>query len=69
MGGLSGELFRNDGDEGLPFSDPEWMDHIDWPATLDDVEELYEKLILEFPQGFYAPYAREELQHLTRLSS
>lgn len=69
LGGLSGELHRSEGDDGLPFSDSEWMDHINWPATMDDVEELYERLILEFPQGFYAPYAREELQHLTRLSS
>lgn len=40
----------------------------EWPAVPEDVEVLYEKLILEFPQGFYAPYAREILQYMTRLS-
>lgn len=43
--------------------------HNQWPATMDYVEELFERLILEFPQGFYAPHAREELRQLTRLSS
>lgn len=40
-----------------------------WPDSMDNVEELFERLIYEFPQGFYAPHAREELQQLTRLSS
>jgi hypothetical protein len=41
----------------------------DWLLTPEDVENLYEKLILEFPQGFYAPYAREILQQTAQLSS
>ncbi|MEX2362204.1 MAG: hypothetical protein WD597_01220, partial [Balneolaceae bacterium] len=31
--------------------------------------EIYEELILSFPQGFYAPYARERLTDLTRENS
>ncbi len=69
LGGITGELLRNEEDENLPFSDSELTDRTNWPATMEDVEELYEKLILEFPQGFYAPYAREVLQYFTRLSS
>lgn len=30
-----------------------------------DLAEFYEQLILEFPDGFYAPFARRELQNLT----
>ncbi len=40
-----------------------FLDDVAMPeVTAEDVEELYEKLILEFPGGFYAPYAREKLQ-------
>lgn len=31
--------------------------------------EIYEELILQFPQGFYAPYARERLNNLTNENS
>ncbi len=31
--------------------------------------DIYEKLILEYPQGFYAPYARERLTDLTNQNS
>ena len=30
-----------------------------------DLAEFYEQLILEFPDGFYAPFARRELQNFT----
>ncbi|MGN8226024.1 tetratricopeptide repeat protein [Gracilimonas sp. BCB1] len=32
-------------------------------------KDIYEKLILEYPQGFYAPYARERLTDLTNQNS
>lgn len=32
-------------------------------------KDIYEKLILEYPQGFYAPYARERLTSLTNQNS
>lgn len=32
-------------------------------------KDIYEKLILEYPQGFYAPYARERLTALTNQNS
>ncbi|MTI87821.1 MAG: tetratricopeptide repeat protein [Balneolaceae bacterium] len=32
-------------------------------------QDLYEELILSFPQGFYAPYARERLTELSRENS
>lgn len=34
--------------------------------TSDDLYELFEDLIMEFPNGFYAVYARERLQQLER---
>lgn len=42
---------------------------INWPESTRDVEEIYENLLLEFPQGFYSPYAREELQSISELNS
>lgn len=32
-------------------------------------KDIYERLILEYPQGFYAPYARERLTDLTNQNS
>ena len=31
--------------------------------------ELYEQIILEYPDGFYAPYARQRLQSLPKIPS
>ncbi|MEX0994142.1 MAG: tetratricopeptide repeat protein, partial [Balneolaceae bacterium] len=42
---------------------------INWPESIRDIEEAYENLLLEFPQGFYAPYTREALQSISDLSS
>jgi tetratricopeptide (TPR) repeat protein len=51
------------------FEDSDFLEQTDWPGTVADVEELFERLIIEFPQGFYASHAREILQNLTRPSS
>jgi hypothetical protein len=34
--------------------------------TKSTVELYFEELILEFPQGFYAPYARKQLSELSK---
>jgi hypothetical protein len=39
------------------------------PNEPQTAEDLYEQLILEFPSGFYAPYARERLSNLTTQNS
>ena len=36
--------------------------------TLDAIVELYEDLLMEFPDGFYAPYSREKLRTLESVS-
>jgi len=38
---------------------------IDFNISEKELAEFYEQLILEFPGGFYAPFARRELQNLT----
>ena len=47
----------------------DYLEQTTWPATISDVEEYFEQLIIEFPRGFYASHAREILQTLTRPSS
>lgn len=37
--------------------------------TYISAREIYEELILQYPQGFYAPYARERLNKLTNQNS
>lgn len=37
--------------------------------TIEQVIEAYEQLILEYPQGFYAPYARKRLSELPKPNS
>lgn len=39
--------------------------NIDFNISESDLADFYEQLILEFPDGFYAPFARNELQNLT----
>ena len=34
--------------------------------TISKVQEYYEELILDYPQGFYAPYARKRLTELSK---
>lgn len=48
---------------------PEILQATNWPVTLSDIEEQFEQLIMEFPQGFYASHAREFLQSLNPPSS
>lgn len=72
--GIHSPVYPTDLDGGpdgaaLSYLNPLIPEASEWPSTMADVEELFEQLILEFPQGFYAPYAREQLQNLTRLSS
>ena len=38
-------------------------------TSLSFVVEAYEDLILNFPQGFYAPYARARLKELPKANS
>lgn len=38
-------------------------------VVLEDVIQNYEKLILEYPQGFYAPFARKRLNELPKATS
>jgi len=63
------ELARAENENIVNSFGDEFEDLQIWPVSMDYVEELFERLIYEFPQGFYAPHAREELQQLTRLSS
>ncbi|MBO6525201.1 MAG: hypothetical protein JJ971_15335 [Balneolaceae bacterium] len=42
---------------------------IKFEVTLNDVIENYEALILEYPQGFYAPFARKRLNELPKVNS
>lgn len=37
-----------------------------FPVTLSLVQSYYEELILDYPQGFYAPYARKRLTELSK---
>lgn len=39
------------------------------PVPTISSTELYEQIILEYPDGFYAPYARQRLQSLPKISS
>lgn len=39
------------------------------PNKLASAREIYEELILKYPQGFYAPYARERLTKLSNQNS
>ncbi|MEX0770534.1 MAG: tetratricopeptide repeat protein [Balneolaceae bacterium] len=70
-GGISGWISEYDIFEG----NLEWASgslkaiDINWPESAREVEKAYENILLEFPQGFYAPYAREELQSIEELSS
>ncbi|MEQ8523390.1 tetratricopeptide repeat protein [Gracilimonas sp.] len=45
--------------------------NLDSTNSLQEIspKDIYEKLILEYPQGFYAPYARERLTALTNQNS
>ncbi len=36
------------------------------PENLQEVQELYEKILLEYPHGFYAAYARERIKKLQK---
>ncbi len=51
------------------YTETDRMDQTDWPVSESDLQDLYEKLILEFPSGFYAPYARDLLQKITEPTS
>ncbi len=42
---------------------------VKFEVTLNDVIENYEALILEYPQGFYAPFARKRLNELPKANS
>lgn len=44
-------------------------DPVKFKVTLNDVIENYEALILEYPQGFYAPFARKRLNELPKVNS
>lgn len=37
-----------------------------FPITLSLIQSYYEELILDYPQGFYAPYARKRLTELSK---
>ncbi|MDR9414951.1 MAG: tetratricopeptide repeat protein [Gracilimonas sp.] len=39
------------------------------PAEIDHPREIYDQLILQYPQGFYAPYARERLNLFSNQNS
>jgi len=39
------------------------------PSTIEQLSALYEELLIHFPNGFYATYARERLQELERLQT
>src|SRR5690625_587310 len=72
--GVHAPVYTTDLEGGSDSASLSWLNRLmpdpsGWPSSLADVEELFEQLIIEFPQGFYAPYAREELQNLTQLSS
>ncbi|MEX2601019.1 MAG: hypothetical protein WD355_05185 [Balneolaceae bacterium] len=45
------------------------VDDAIWPQSASEVESLYEQLLQEFPQGFYAPYARQALQTINEPGS
>lgn len=39
------------------------------PVSIVDIENYLEQIIMEFPDGFYAPYARQKLQEYVEQSS
>lgn len=45
-------------------SDPDYK--LGTQITISQVQEYYEELILDYPQGFYAPYARKRLTELSK---
>lgn len=47
---------------------PENAGEIEFPEP-DSPAEIYDELILQYPQGFYAPYARERLNQLSNQNS
>lgn len=50
-------------------SDKEGYEPLTFDVNIEEVTTHYEQLILEFPQGFYAPYARKRLSELPKPNS
>jgi len=42
-------------------------EHIEIPKTVDQLLPLYEELLLQFPNGFYATFARDRIQELEKI--
>lgn len=51
------------------FSDREDFEPLTFDVNIEQVIQHYEELILEYPQGFYAPYARKRLSELPNPNS
>lgn len=58
-------LTHDDITQEMPSGLFEFLDMENLPLyTEKDLDDLYEQIIVEFPNGFYAPYSREKLQIL-----
>lgn len=60
-------LFNSNDVLNLPLYNFPFLDESpDFQYTGEDLYELFEDIIMEFPDGFYAVYAREKLQRMER---
>lgn len=42
---------------------------VELPATLNEVRQMYEQILLSYPQGFYSTYARDRIQNIENIQT
>jgi hypothetical protein len=66
---LADELYSRIDPESQESEDDPLLSNATVERSLDTVIRAYENILLEFPQGFYAPYARKRLNELPKANS
>lgn len=56
---LSNRFFGKQGSSG----------QVEFPSTVKDVVSLYEEIIIHYPQGFYASFARDRIKQLQQIQT
>lgn len=51
------------------FPDEQSFEEATFPETRDELLTLYEDILMKFPNGFYAPHARERIQELEEMQT
>ena len=69
MANTMDEIYQSGNNKAVPLSVEDRFFGTTSGTTLDGLIKLYEDLILEYPQGFYAPYARKRLGELPKANS